>query len=400
LSFHIRRKTCAGQSPEFRAMENRLKRHHEKGTPMNTVKTPDYILNLKPYKPGKPIEELEREYGIRDSIKLASNENPLGPPASAVAAMEKALKGCHRYPDGSGFHLTRKIAELHGVKPGNVVLGNGSDDIIGLLTRAYLAPGDEALMTRPSFLMYEIMVNSAGAVSVFVPLADGSRNFAIDLDAMVGKITERTRMIFLTNPNNPTGAIIRKQEFERFLAKVPSNVIVVLDEAYIEFAIDPECMNGRDYLDGKRPVVVLRTFSKAYGLAGMRVGYGLMSEDMAMALHKVRMPFNVNILGQTAALAALSDEDYLAKSLDLIHKELDYLYAELEKMGLTFYRTQANFFLIDVKRPADQVFESLLREGVIVRSMTSYGYPEFIRLSVGLPEENQRFIKALSKVMA
>jgi histidinol-phosphate aminotransferase len=367
---------------------------------MNTVKTPNYILKLKPYKPGKPIEELEREYGITDSIKLASNENPLGPPESAVKAMEQALKDSHRYPDGSGFHLTRKIAEKQGVQPENIVLGNGSDDIIGLLTRAYLAPGDEAVMTLPSFLMYEIMVNSTGAVSVFVPLADGSKFFAIDLDAMIDKITDRTRMIFLTNPNNPTGAVIKKKEFELFLKKVPADIIVVLDEAYIEFANDPECMVGRDYLDSDKPVVVLRTFSKAYGLAGLRVGYGIMPESIAMALQKVRMPFNVNSLAQAGALAALSDDAYLQKSMDVIHKGLDFLYAELDKLGITYFSTQSNFFLIDVKRSADQVFESLLREGVIVRSMTSYGYPEFIRVTVGLPSENERFVKALTKVMA
>lgn len=373
---------------------------YKRENPMNTVKTPDYILKLKPYKPGKPIEELEREYGITDSIKLASNENPLGPPESAVKAMEQALKNSHRYPDGSGFHLTRKIAEKQWVQPENIVLGNGSDDIIGLLTRAYLAPGDEAVMTSPSFLMYEIMVNSTGAVSVFVPLADGSKSFAIDLDAMIAKITDRTRMIFLTNPNNPTGSVIKKQEFELFLKKVPADVIVVLDEAYIEFASDPECMVGRDYVDGDKPVVVLRTFSKAYGLAGLRVGYGIMPESIAMALQKVRMPFNVNSLAQAGALAALSDDAYLQKSMEVIHKGLEFLYAELDKLGVTYFPTQSNFFLIDVKRAADQVFESLLREGVIVRSMTSYGYPEFIRVTVGLPSENERFVKALTKVMA
>ncbi len=367
---------------------------------MNKVKTPDYILKLKPYKPGKPIEELEREYGITDSIKLASNENPLGPPQSAVSAMTKVLMDSHRYPDGSAFHLTRKIAEIQGVEPGNIVLGNGSDDIIGLLTRAYLAPGDEAIMTLPSFLMYEIMVNSTGAASVFVPLADGTRAFDIDLDAMLEKITEKTRMIFLTNPNNPTGTVIRKNTFEAFLSKVPAHVITVLDEAYIEFATDPECMMGRDYVNGEKPVVVLRTFSKAYGLAGLRVGYGIMPEDIALALHKVRMPFNVNSVAQAGALAALSDEGYLKQSLEVIHGGLSYLYGELDRMGFTYYRTQSNFFLIDVKRSADQVFELLLREGVIVRSMTSYGYPEFIRVTVGLPEENRRFIKALAKVTA
>jgi histidinol-phosphate aminotransferase len=367
---------------------------------MSSVKTPDYILKLKPYKPGKPLEELEREYGISDSIKLASNENPLGPPELAVKAMEKALKDSHRYPDGGGFSLTRKIAELHTVKPENIVLGNGSDDIIGLLTRAYLAPFDEAVMPLPSFLMYEIMVNSTGAVSVFVPLADGSRSFAIDLDAMIGKITDKTRVVFLTNPNNPTGTVIKKKEFETFLEKVPENVITVIDEAYIEFASDPECMSGRDYLEGTKPVVVLRTFSKAYGLAGLRIGYGIMPSDIAMALQKVRMPFNVNSIAQAGALAALSDGDYLERSLDVIKNGLEYLYGELDGMGMTYYKTQSNFFLIDVKRPADEVFEKLLREGVIVRSMTSYGYPQFIRLTVGLASENVRFIKALKKVMS
>ena len=364
-----------------------------------TATVPDYILKLKPYKPGKPLEELEREYGITDSIKLASNENPLGPPASAVKAMEKALGDSHRYPDGSGFHLTQKIAEKHGLKPENIVLGNGSDDIIGLLTRAYLAPGDEAIMPLPSFLMYEIMVNSTGAVSVFTPLAGGDRNFAIDLEEMIKRVTEKTRMIFLTNPNNPTGTIIRKREFEDFLKQVPDNIIVVVDEAYIEFVRDEQCMTGRDYLGGQKAVVVLRTFSKAYGLAGLRMGYGIMNQDIAMALHKVRMPFNVNSLAQAGALAALDDEAYLEKSRTLIHQGLDRLYRELDTLGITYYPSQSNFFLIDVKRSSDQVFEQLLREGVIVRAMTSYGYPEFIRVTVGLPEENARFVKALTKVM-
>lgn len=362
------------------------------------IKIPDHILKLKPYKPGKPIEELEREYGIKGSIKLASNENPLGPPETALKAMEGVLKNCHRYPDGGGFLLTAKIAELNGLKNQNVVLGNGSDDIIGLLTRAFLSPGDEAVMTRPSFLMYEIMVDSAGASSVFAPLGDRKSSFAIDLDAMADKITDRTRMIFLTNPNNPTGTIIRKREFELFLEKVPENVIVVIDEAYIEFVTDPDCVKGLDYIGGKTPVVVLKTFSKAYGLAGVRIGYGLMQEDIAASLHKVRMPFNVNILGQAAALAALSDTEFLNKSLDLVHSGLDYLYSELTKLGFSFFKTQANFFLIDVKGSSDVVFEKLLHEGVIVRSMSSYGYPEFIRLTVGLPSENERFIKALEKV--
>jgi histidinol-phosphate aminotransferase len=363
------------------------------------LNVPDYIQSLKPYKPGKPLEELEREYGISDSIKLASNENPQGPPKSAVAAMEAAMKDSHRYPDGGGFHLTRKLAEKNGVTPENIVLGNGSDDIIGLLTRAFLAPGDEAVMTYPSFLMYEIMVASTGSIPVFVPLKDASGGFTIDLDAMAAKVNDRTKMIFLTNPNNPTGTIILKGEFDAFLARIPKGVLIVIDEAYIEFAGDPDCLKGLDYIGSEYPVVVLRTFSKAYGLAGLRVGYGVMNSVIAMALHKVRMPFNVNNLAQAAALAALDDSVYLASSIELNRNGMAYLQKEVAALGFVAYPSQSNFFLIDMKTSADDVFEKLLREGVIVRSMTSYGYPQFIRVSVGLPGENARFLKALAKVM-
>ncbi|GAB6094508.1 histidinol-phosphate transaminase [Desulfatiferula olefinivorans] len=363
------------------------------------MQVPDYIMKLKPYKPGKPIEELEREYGIAGSIKLASNENPLGPPESALAAIGAALGKLHRYPDGSGFYLTQKLAEKNNVSADSIVLGNGSDDIIGLLTRAFLKPDDEAIMTQPSFLMYDIMVASTGARSVFVPLAGIERSFDIDLDAVIGKITPRTRMIFLTNPNNPTGTIIRNDDFEAFCARIPKDIVLVIDEAYIEFAADPACMKGRDYIGRDLPVVVLRTFSKAYGLAGIRVGYGIMAPAVAQVLNRVRMPFNVNSLGQVAALAALDDEAYLKRGLDLIHGGLTFLYGELDRLGLAYFKTQSNFFLIDVKRPSDEVFERLLREGVIVRSMSSYGFPEYIRVTVGLPEENQRFIRSLEKVM-
>lgn len=365
---------------------------------MNII-VPDYIKKLKPYKPGKPIEELEREYGISNSIKLASNENPLGPAQSSLKAIQEHAAKAHRYPDGSGYYLTRKLAEKNKVNPDQIVLGNGSDDIIGMLTTAFLKQGDQAIMTDPSFLMYEITVNSAGAESVFIPLATPENGFAIDLDSMAKNITDKTRMIFITNPNNPTGAIIKKDAFERFCAKVPDRVVLVLDEAYIEFATDAQCMMGRDYIDGSQPVVVLRTFSKAYGLAGLRVGYGLMNKDIAQILNRVRMPFNVNSLAQAAALAVLDDAEYLAKSKKVVHDGLKYLYGELDALGVTYFTTQSNFFLIHVKRPADEVFQALLYEGVIVRSMSSYGYPESIRLSVGLPEENQRFIKAFKKVM-
>lgn len=363
------------------------------------MNVPDYILSLKPYKPGKPIEELEREYGIKNSIKLASNENPLGPPASAVQAVRDAAGDIHRYPDGGGFILTRKLAEKNGVKPENIVLGNGSDDIIGFLAKAFLMPGDEAVMALPSFLMYDIMVKASGATAVCVPLADASEAFAIDLAGILESITPKTKMIFLTNPNNPTGTIITKEAFDVFIDAVPNGIVIVVDEAYIEFADRGECVSGQDYIESDRPVVVLRTFSKLYGLAGIRVGYGIMDEEIAKVIHRVRQPFNVNSLAQVAAVAALDDQAYLDETKAVINDGLDYLYSALDDLGINYFPTQANFFLIDVKEQADDVFEKMLREGVIIRSMTSYGYPGYIRVTVGLPEENRRFIEALAKVV-
>ncbi len=356
---------------------------------------PDYVLSVKPYSPGKPLEELEREYGITGSIKLASNENPLGPSPLALAALQQAVGKLHRYPDGSGYYLTRKLAEKMGVAPENIVLGNGSDEIIGMLTRALLAPGDEAIMTRPSFSMYEILTRLVNAVPVFVPLT----SMSIDLDAILAAVTPKTRLIFLTNPNNPTGTAFSAEQLDGFLKAVPPEVVVVLDEAYIEFARDDDVADSLDFLNDDRPLVALRTFSKAYGLAGLRVGYGLMPPTLAELLNRARQPFNVNSLAQVAAMAAIDDEDFLRKTRQVVHDGLDFLYAELDRLQLDCFPTQANFFLIDVNRDADEVFEALLRQGVIVRSMISYGYPTFIRITVGLPQENTRFINALAGVL-
>lgn len=356
---------------------------------------PDYVRSIQAYKPGKPIEELEREYGISGSVKLASNENPLGPSPLAVDAMRAAMDKLHRYPDGRGYYLVEKIARKLGVSPGNVVLGNGSDEIIGMLTRALMQTGDEAVMTAPSFLMYEIMVRSAGALPVFVPL----KSLFVDLDQMAAQITEKTRMIFLNNPVNPTGTIITRSEFEKFLEKVPDQTVVVIDEAYIEFAADPDCADGLAYCTGQRPVVVLRTFSKAYGLAGIRIGYGVMPEELAGWLHRVRQPFNANALAQAGACAALDDDAFMEKTARLVRGELEFMYAALEHMGVNYFPSEANFFLIDVKCDADAFFEAMLGQGVIVRSMMSYGYPEYIRISAGTREENQRFLDAFEIVM-
>lgn len=356
---------------------------------------PDYIKSIKPYKPGKPLEELEREYGVSGSIKLASNENPLGPSPKAMEAMSDAMPRLHRYPDGSGYYLMRKLAGNLDVKTDNIVLGNGSDEIIGMLTRAVLREGDEAIMTAPSFLMYEIMVRSAGAVPVFVPL----KSLFADLDAMAEKITDKTRIIFLNNPVNPTGTVITKEDFAGFMQKVPEHVAVVIDEAYIEFASDPDCMNGLAWCTGERAVAVLRTFSKIYGLAGIRIGYGIMPEDLANILQRVRQPFNANSLAQAAACAALDDTEFLEKTLSLVRSELDFLYGGLERLGVNYFPSEANFFLIDVGCDAEAFFEEMLRQGVIVRSMASYGYPEYIRINAGTREENQRFLDAFGTVM-
>jgi histidinol-phosphate aminotransferase len=360
------------------------------------ISVPEHILSIKPYKPGKPIEEVEREYGIEHSIKLASNENPLGPSPMAVKAIQKALSKLNRYPDGGGHDLIRNISKHQGVMPENVVLGNGSDEIIGMLTCALLQPGNEAILPRPSFLMYDILVRSAGARPVPVELA----SLSIDLDGIRNSITPDTRMIFLCNPNNPTGTIFTQKEFETFLESIPKEVVVVVDEAYIEFVRDADCANSVDSINSDPPVVTLRTFSKVYGLAGLRIGYGVMSEDIASILNRIRLPFNASSLAQAGANAALKDEAFLKKTRQLITEELNFLWKELKGLGIRFFPTQANFFLIDTGKNADEVFENMLRQGVIVRSMTSYGYPEYIRINAGLHDENVRFLEALEKVIS
>ncbi len=360
------------------------------------LKVPSYISKIKPYRSGKPLEELEREYGISDSIKIASNENPLGPSPLAMQAIQSALPDLHRYPDSSGFILIEKLSATLGISPDKIVLGNGSDEIIGMLTQALLQKGDEAIVPQPSFLMYEIMVRCCGAVPVFVPL----KSYHVDLDATAEKITSRTRMIFICNPNNPTGTIISKTDFSAFLNAIPPEIVVVVDEAYIEFVRDPDCVRGIDYLESDRSIASLRTFSKAYGLAGLRIGYGLMPPPLAELLNRIRHPFNVNSLALAAAASALDDVEFLKKTQQTIHEGLDFLHDALDTLKIRHFPTQANFFMIDTKRSADDVFELMLHEGVIVRSMTSYGYPEYIRINVGLPYENARFVKALAKVLS
>ena len=359
------------------------------------LSVPKHIMSILPYKPGKPIEELEREYGIKKSVKLASNENPLGPSPFAVNAVKQYLEYTNRYPDGSGFILTEKLSKRLKVKPENIVIGNGSDDIIALLAHGFLKLDHEAVMPFPSFLMYEISVQSAGGISVTVPLKD----FSIDFDAIIRSITEKTSLIFLTNPNNPTGSHFSEDDFSGFIKQVPEDVIVIVDEAYIEFARDKKIFNAlKDPLSDPR-IVCLRTFSKAYGLAGFRVGYGIMDREIAEIIHRIRQPFNVNSLAQVAATAALDDSAFLEKTVALVHRGLDFLTTELTKMSLKTFPTEANFLIVDIGRDALIVSKDMLKHGIIVRSMESYGLNTCIRVNTGLASENTAFINALKAVL-
>ncbi len=358
---------------------------------------PKHIASITPYPPGKPIEELEREYGISGSIKLASNENPLGPSPKAIEAIQGAVLKLNRYPDGSGFYLRKKLAEKFSIPFEGILLGNGSNEIIELVIRAFMGPGDEVIMPAPSFLLYKLVVQWMGGKAASVPL----RDMDIDLERIAGAVTPRTRVIFLTNPNNPTGTVIRKRDFDSFLAAIRKDIVIVLDEAYIEFSRDKDTPAGFDYIGKDGPaVVVLKTFSKAYGLAGLRIGYGVMDPWIAGFLNRVRQPFNTGTLAQVAALAALDDEPFLRKTQETIWNGLQFLYSEIEKMGLRYVPSQANFFLIEMPCEAKKVFEAMLCRGVIIRSMASYGMDRFIRINAGLPEENERFVRTLRQVLA
>ena len=353
------------------------------------------VKTIKAYEAGKPLKELERELGITEAVKLASNENPLGCSPKVKDAVLENLSQVHRYPESAAPELARLLADKYGVEPKHIVLGNGSDEVISLLCHGFLNEGDEALMPLPSFLMYEICVKIAKGVPVMVPL----KGFDTDLDALIDGIGPKTRMVFVTNPFNPTGGVISKADFEAFARKVPENILIIVDEAYAEFVRDEAVHNALENPLADERIVSLRTFSKAYGLAGFRVGYGIMDEKVAEVLHRIRPPFNVNSLAQAAACAAIQDDDFLAKSVQCAHDGLDELVAGLADMGLSCLPSQSNFLMVDVKTDAVEVFDALLQEGVIARSMKSYGFETYLRVNTGTSEENQAFLAALKKVL-
>ncbi|OGR31617.1 MAG: histidinol-phosphate transaminase [Desulfobacula sp. RIFOXYB2_FULL_45_6] len=358
-------------------------------------KTNDTLSTIKAYEAGKPLKEVQREYGITHIIKLASNENPLGFSPKVYDAVSAHMKDMNRYPESSGYLLNQKLAQKFKVSPENIVLGNGSDDIIALLCHGFLNPGDEALMPLPSFLMYEISVKTAKGCPIMVPLVDYSTN----LKGLIDRLSPKTRMIFITNPFNPTGSTISYFEFNAFLAQVPDDVIVILDEAYIEFVRDETVYDSlqKPLVDPR--IVTLRTFSKVYGLAGFRVGYGIMDSEIAEVLNRIRQPFNVNTLAQAAAVAAIEDDVFFRKTIATIHEGIDFLFAELDMLGLRCLPTQSNFLMVDLKKDATKVFEEMLKLGVIIRSMKSYGFDTFLRITAGTKEENAIFIDTLKKVM-
>lgn len=356
---------------------------------------PDRIRALVPYKPGRPIEEVERELGIAGSIKIASNENPLGPSPKALAALAAALPNLHRYPDGGAVLLTEKLAARLGVDPRRIVFGNGSNEILELACRLLAGPGDEVLFSADAFLVYPLVSIAVGATPVKAP----PRGFEHDLEAIAERITPRTRVVFVANPNNPTGTIFRRREWEAFLARVPDDVALVLDEAYFEFVDDPGYPNGIDYLDRHPGLLVTRTFSKIHGLAGLRLGYGVGPLDVMDGLARLRQPFNVNLLAQVAAMAALDDEDHVEASRVLVRESRGRWAAACARLGLDFVPSHANFVLVRTGRGAATT-EALLRLGVIVRPMDAYGFPEHVRITFGTPAEDERAISALEAVLA
>ena len=356
--------------------------------------TTEKIERLIPYPPGKPIEELERELGITGSIKLASNENPIGPSPMAVQAILDNISKLNRYPDGSSYYLKEKLSEMFGLPIEKIITGNGSNELIELTIRAFLSPEDEVVQAFPTFLVYEKVVNGAGGELISVDLKD----FKISLDDIKEAITPKTKIIFINNPNNPTGTGISKQEMMDFIKSVPDDIILVLDEAYIEFSSD-KVAKGTDFLNERDRLIVMRTFSKLYGLAGLRVGYGFSSAEIVDYINRIRQPFNSNLLAQAAAIAALGDNEFVTETLNLVKDGLKYLYKSLDDMGLKYLPTETNFFLIKVPTGGKNIYQRMLREGVIIRSMESYGLGEYIRINVGLPEENERFIKSLKKVI-
>lgn len=353
------------------------------------------VPGLHPYQPGKPVEELERELGISHSVKLASNENPLGPGPKAIAAIQKALPELARYPDANGFALKTALANKLQVNTDQLILGNGSNELIDLLFHTFVGPEQEVVYSQYTFIVYALATQAHGAKAVEVSAVDCGH----DLDAMAAAITPATRLVCITNPNNPTGTFLTKEEVKAFMDRVPEQVLVVLDEAYTEYVAEEERLPSIDWLKQYPNLIVSRTFSKAYGLAGLRVGYMVCHPELVSVLNRVREPFNCNSLALVAAEAALADEAYLAEAVALNSQGMAMYEAFFREQGLSYIPSRGNFITLDLQRDAGPVYQALLREGVIVRPIAGYGLPTCLRISIGLEAENRRCIEALKTVL-
>ncbi|MFC2078236.1 histidinol-phosphate transaminase [Candidatus Bipolaricaulota bacterium] len=355
------------------------------------------LERVSPYVPGKPIDEVKREYGIEDVVKLASNENPLGVSPKAVTAMKEAVERVNFYPDAASYDLRTAIARHFGFSLDQVAIGNGADDLILQLSMACLDEGDEVIASRSSFPVYDVYTHVMRAEMIKTPLAPGYR---IDLDAMADRINERTKLVYVCNPNNPTGTIVRADEIDRFLKRVPECVVVVFDEAYFEMVDAEDFPDTTDLVREGRPnVIVLRTFSKAYGLAGIRLGYGFAHPDLVSTLMRIKMVFNVNVAAQAAGIAALDDVEFLKRSVEANRIGRRFFYEAFDRLNLEYAESHTNFVLVRIGPRAEEIQQELLQTGVIVRPCCGYDLPEFLRISIGTPEQNERLIRELERLL-
>lgn len=354
------------------------------------------IRELQPYQPGKPVEELERELGLRNIIKLASNENPLGASAKVVDKLQSVMSNLSRYPDGSAYLLKNRLSEFLSIPSNQITIGNGSNDVLELLARVYLSPDNESIVSQHSFVVYPLVTLTIGATLTVIP----ALNFEQNLEATLDAISEKTRMVFIANPNNPTGTWVKRGDLIQFLDNVPEDVLVVLDEAYFEYVQEAEYPDGISLSSSYPNLVITRTFSKAYGLAALRIGYCVSHPDIADLMNRVRQPFNVNAMSLVAGLVALDDQEHVRKAVELNASGMKYLESACDRLGLGYIPSVANFLTIDFGRDALPIYDALLHEGVIVRPVGVYELPNHLRVTVGTAEENSRFVAALEKVLA
>ncbi len=359
------------------------------------MKVGSHIEKLIPYVPGKPVEEVERELGIKEAVKLASNENPLGPSKKGIALMKKYILNLHRYPEGGCYYLAKKLSEKIKFPAENIMFGNGSNEVLEIVGRTFYETGDEIIFSQYAFIVYKLVAQALGAKFHEVP----GKGLSHDLSAMLKYVNKKTKIIYLANPNNPTGTMFKKDEFESFMNNLPSSVLVVLDEAYSEYVKDRQYPDGLKYLKKYKNLIVVRTFSKIYGLAGLRVGYAVAEKGIIDYMNRVREPFNVNTLAQFAALGALDDEEHIRKTREITQEGLKYFYDQFDRMGINYEKSYGNFVLMKSPINSMDLYNSLLKEGVIVRPVGGYGLPEYLRVSVGLMNENKKFISALKKIL-